>query len=470
MTHACIRQAAAGLLLAAVLVAPVAGRAEPGVHVKKAIADTMTPEELADYTAQLAARIAAQPAPGALPADTCGLATYEVSSLPLGPLSDTTVGQTDDYDLPPDTIDPTCTASTSCSGAPSGRGKVYTGTGMGPDRAFRIRTDNACDLTITASPTAAQDLALIVYDSACSNDLGDCACVDDTGTDGVAEVVTLNAVAGRDYFIVIDGYSVGAMAPGPSGTFDLSISGSGCNLIDPVGTTTTTTVETTTTSVETTTTSTTVETTTTSTSLPPGTTTTTVVSGVTTTTTVPGAASGCVGGVPITKAVVKITRLDGSSGDEDLKLAGVLQFAAGVPAGFDPAAAGAQILLEDLGAGASLFDATVPPGDRGTGCAKKDGWKGSRYKNTSGAFGAPSCPAGSAHGLRAMSFTDKRDQGKGLKFAASAKGTAISAPVGSVRLTILTSADASAAGSGFCGTHTFDAGACVVGKKGVTCK
>ena len=72
--------------------------------------------------------------------------------------------------------------------------QIYPGTGVGPDRAYHIRTDAACNLTITMDPTDvgpdADDLALIVYQSACSDSLSDCVCVDDTGVGGVAEVVT----------------------------------------------------------------------------------------------------------------------------------------------------------------------------------------------------------------------------------------------------------------------------------------
>lgn len=447
------------VFLFAGLLAPGAAAAQPAVHVKKAVAATMTPEELADYTARLAATLASRRTVAPLPADTCDESTFETSELPYGPVSDTTAGQTDDYDLPPDTTAPTCTAATECLGAPSGRGNVYTGTGVGPDRAYRIRTDAACDLTITVDPTDSTDLALIVYEGGCSNDLADCACVDDTGVGGAAETVTLSAVANTDYFIVVDGYSVGAAAPGPSGPFTLSITGDGCSLVDPSATTTTTSSTTTTTGGGG------ASTTTTTTSGP----------GATTTTTLTLGPSGCTGGVAIEKAHLKITRVGGTPGDEGVQLSGVLQFAADTPASFDPAAQGAQLLLEDLGAGAALFDLStathpVPPGVRGTGCASKDGWKGTRYKNVSGAVSPPGCPADSASGLRSLAFSDKRAKGKGLKFVAKAAGTSVPAPVGPVRMTIVTSADPSAAAAGQCGTHTFDAGACTTTKKGFVCK
>jgi hypothetical protein len=167
-------------------------------------------------------------------ADACPSTTREFSLLPFGPAADTTVGQADDYNLPTDTLAPTCTAPTNCtgSGPPASlpRGAIFNGTGAGPDRAFRINTNVGCTLSITATPTGTLDLALIVYQGTCSNNLSDCVCVDDTGAEGQAETVSLAANPGTDYFIVVDGYG---LLPGPSGPFELSISettSTGCRL------------------------------------------------------------------------------------------------------------------------------------------------------------------------------------------------------------------------------------------------
>lgn len=214
----------------------------PQVHVKKAIADRMTPDELAAYKKSLEERVfekrnnaLASASAGGIktPADTCTSATFEISTLPFNPAPDTTVGMTDDYDLPPVVVAPTCTASSTCTGtggsAPAGA--IYTGTGTGPDRAYRIRTSANCSLTISMDPTSTQDMALIVYQGQCSSSLADCACVSDSGVGGGVETVTLSAVAGTDYFIVVDGYSSGATPPGPSGPFTLSVTGTGCTLL-----------------------------------------------------------------------------------------------------------------------------------------------------------------------------------------------------------------------------------------------
>jgi hypothetical protein len=195
-----------------------------------------------------AAPVRAEPIPAPLAADTCEAATYEAGTLPYNGGSDTTVGQTDDLDLPTDAIDPTCTAPTTCTGGGAEealpRGAVYTGSGTGPDRAYRIRVSQSCSLAITATPEASWDLGLVVFEAACSSSLADCACVDDSDSVGEAETVTLDALAGVDYFVVVDGYSTGAVPPGSSGPFNLSITettATGCALVDPASTTTSTT-------------------------------------------------------------------------------------------------------------------------------------------------------------------------------------------------------------------------------------
>jgi hypothetical protein len=216
------------------------------IRIRKAVAERLTPEQLRARQEAFARRIAARraalraPGIGETPADTCPLATAEISALPFGPVADTTVGSTNDYE-PALTTTLTCSAPTSCVGRPSGRGEVYSGTGWGPDKAYRIRTDANCTLTIELIPTdpilTADDLGLIVYQAQCSNDLADCVCASDNGfpgnpdPNGNTEGVVLDAVARTDYFIVIDGYSMSGAPPGDAGPFTLGITGSGCNLV-----------------------------------------------------------------------------------------------------------------------------------------------------------------------------------------------------------------------------------------------
>ena len=209
------------------------------VRIKQAIADSLTPAQLQERRERLARWLEQQAQlPQRAPGDTCAVATNEVSTLPFNPAADTTVGQVDNYDLPADTTNPTCAAPTTCTGTGTAgslpRGAIYTGTGTGPDRAYKIRTNVACTLNVTIDPTSTQDLAAIVYQTQCSSNLADCGCVSDAGVGGATETISLTTVAGTDYFVVADGYSTGATPPGPSGPFTLSItetSATGCQLV-----------------------------------------------------------------------------------------------------------------------------------------------------------------------------------------------------------------------------------------------
>jgi hypothetical protein len=49
--------------------------------------------------------------------------------------------------------------------------------------------------------------------------------MDDDGASNTNETVTWNAVAGTEYFVIIDGFNAA------NGTFDLTITGTGCNLV-----------------------------------------------------------------------------------------------------------------------------------------------------------------------------------------------------------------------------------------------
>lgn len=211
------------------------------VRIKKAIAAQLTPEQYQARVEKLAKMLAARanapksarPNAPLTSGDTCPSATFEVQALPFNN-SSTTVGLVDDYKLPPDTTAPTCTASTTCTGTGAAaslpRGSIYTGTGTGPDRAYRIRTSANCTLSVAMTPTGGQDLGLITYQSQCSNSLADCDCVSDQGVANVTETISMNAIAGTDYFVVVDGYSTSGVAPGPSGPFNLAITGTGCTL------------------------------------------------------------------------------------------------------------------------------------------------------------------------------------------------------------------------------------------------
>ncbi len=89
----------------------------------------------------------------------------------------------------------------------------------------------------------------------------------------------------------------------------------------------------------------------------------------------------CSDGTSISKPAITISKLSAPSGDEKLVFKGKMVFPPGTPSTFDPLTRGAQILIEDLGAGGTaVFNLTgftnpVPPGALGKGCNPKDGWK-----------------------------------------------------------------------------------------------
>ncbi|MEQ1923039.1 MAG: carboxypeptidase-like regulatory domain-containing protein [Pyrinomonadaceae bacterium] len=161
--------------------------------------------------------------------DTCGTAATPITALPYTDGAGTTVGQTDNYDLPADTAAPTLTGCPTCTATGAGpagslpRGAVYTGTGMGPDTAYRISFGVANgNIQVTMDPTAA-DMAVMVYGNVCSSNLADGIVIDDTGVGGGAESVTITTMPAGTYHIVVDGYSSGATPPGPSDTYTLNV-------------------------------------------------------------------------------------------------------------------------------------------------------------------------------------------------------------------------------------------------------
>lgn len=158
--------------------------------------------------------------------DLCTAATQITGAFPYND-SGTTVGKTDNYDLPADTVAPTCTAPGAIAGGgPVGAGTaggIYTGTGTGADAAYSLQVDQTCNLQVGMDPTSTQDMALVVYLAQCTSSLADCVVIDDDGVGGAAESVQFTATAGQTYYIVVDGYSTGGTPPGPSGPYNLTV-------------------------------------------------------------------------------------------------------------------------------------------------------------------------------------------------------------------------------------------------------
>lgn len=144
------------------------------------------------------------------------------SATPVNPFtaSSTTVGAVNNYDI-----------ATTCGVAQT----LFAGTGASLDVAYSVVTDANCSVTVAADPTGTNwDLALYVLNApaaACTQlpALADPQCItmDDDGASNATETVTWSAVAGTEYFVIVDGFNAA------NGTFDLTITGTGCNLVGP---------------------------------------------------------------------------------------------------------------------------------------------------------------------------------------------------------------------------------------------
>jgi hypothetical protein len=212
------------LALSIALVPCAAAVAQNAVDTYKARYPTAAPAERAALDQALAADYAATSATWQVPngpveGDLCSPA----SPSPVNPftISSTTVARTNNYDI-----------ATTCGVTQT----LFAGTGAALDVAYGVVTDQNCSVTVSADPTGTNwDLALYVLQApgaACTQlpALADPQCItmDDDGASNTTESVTFNAVAGTQYFVIIDGFNAA------TGTFDLTVTGTGCNLV-PVG-------------------------------------------------------------------------------------------------------------------------------------------------------------------------------------------------------------------------------------------
>ncbi|HEV7731662.1 MAG TPA: Calx-beta domain-containing protein [Candidatus Binatia bacterium] len=180
----------------------------------------------------------------------------------------------------------------------------------------------------------------------------------------------------------------------------------------------------------------------------------------------------CTGGTTFMKPRLVISRLGGMAGDEVLKMSGRMLFPAGSPAGMTPLDAtsrGAQVLIQDLGAGSSLLALThqthaIAPGAFGASPCNPthpDGWTASatltsyKYLNRSGALLSAGCAPGSASALHQLSLRDRRAARGTVEVKVQRNPSAIALPVGPLRVTVVLGADADAGAAGACAVHTF---------------
>jgi hypothetical protein len=162
----------------------------------------------------------------------------------------------------------------------------------------------------------------------------------------------------------------------------------------------------------------------------------------------------CPAASPITDASLTFSRIGAPSGDEGLVVRGTVL----VPHAFvsSPSLVGAQLLIEDMGAGsARIVDVThltqpVPTVAQEACEARGEGWRGSTYRSIVRPGDAPECVLGTADRFVAK-LRLPRVPGAGLAFDFRLSGAAIPPPVGPVRLTVVLGNDADAFAAATCG-------------------
>ncbi len=177
----------------------------------------------------------------------------------------------------------------------------------------------------------------------------------------------------------------------------------------------------------------------------------------------------CAGGLLIEKPVLRLVNLGPPFGDEHISFSGVLRMDREV---VDPAAEGAQVLIEDRSEdGVRLLALThattpIPPGAPGSGCGEADGWKANQtgtrymYRNRSEAIDPPVCTAGSAAGLDSVELEGHGRGVRPIAFRVQARHTPVDRPVGPMRVMFVLGASAEAGMAGRCARHEFPALAC----------
>ncbi|MBI5506740.1 MAG: hypothetical protein HY899_18275 [Deltaproteobacteria bacterium] len=165
--------------------------------------------------------------------------------------------------------------------------------------------------------------------------------------------------------------------------------------------------------------------------------------------------SVCTDGGYITDLSATISGTTKGPGRQGLKLKGNVFFPGGIPV--PSLTQGAQLLVEDMGSGASaiyqLTAATDPiPAEPVADCDARDGWKttaaGVSYTNRSGALDVPACTPGSAAGLRRLRY--RNGTGYDFAFDVQVKKWTIASPVGPLRVSLVLGDSAAAGSAGQC--------------------
>ena len=188
----------------------------------------------------------------------------------------------------------------------------------------------------------------------------------------------------------------------------------------------------------------------------------------------------CGHGAPITGVRLAVRHLDKAAGRQALTLSGTIHLPAEQAARLDLAGSGAQILIDDVGAGGAPIVAltaaggtAIPPNARA--CGPRDGWRtrGGRhsYRNRTSALAAPACVPGSAGGLASLELRQGRRRPGEIRFKVRMRGARFAAlPRGPLRATIVF--DGAETSTGACAsTFAFAAPECARrGRAGLDCR
>ncbi len=168
----------------------------------------------------------------------------------------------------------------------------------------------------------------------------------------------------------------------------------------------------------------------------------------------------CTGGGYLSGLDIKIGAINAGPGRQSLRVKAGAFFPLGIPVSA-PYTDGAQLLIEDLGAGAAaVFDVsrfTTPiPAAAAGGCEAGDGWtataKRTLYRNRSTALDPPVCTVGSARGLKQLQYKPK--DAKELTVQAIARNATVALPVGPLRASLVFGSTQAAGDAGVCAIST----------------
>jgi cysteine-rich repeat protein len=130
-----------------------------------------------------------------------------------------------------------------------------------------------------------------------------------------------------------------------------------------------------------------------------------------------GCHTTCVDGAAMADtAILTLQGTKAPAGQQSLKLRAAIPNPPFAPLEYDPSVRGMEIAV--TAANALVWEAAIPAGPLGSGCAPRDGWKRSgtgawQYVNKSGAL-PPACTPGSARGLRSVKMRDRLATGSGI--------------------------------------------------------